>query len=74
MLLGCSAIAFYTESYASQYAINREKAIAPYKHAAQKAKEVGLGINAGHDLSLENLRYFMSSVQFDITLRDSALT
>jgi len=55
--IGADRIELYTESYASQYAINREKAIAPYKHAAQKAKEVGLGINAGHDLSLENLRY-----------------
>lgn len=55
---GTDRIELYTESYAQQYAANKEAAIAPYIAAAQKANEVGLGINAGHDLDLQNLAYF----------------
>lgn len=55
---GADRVELYTEPYASGYAANREAAIAPFIEAAQKAKEVGLGLNAGHDLSLENLHYY----------------
>lgn len=59
---GTDRIELYTEAYASQYAKNREKAIAPYIKTALRAKELGLGINAGHDLSLENLQYFKQNI------------
>lgn len=59
---GTDRIELYTEAYASQYAKNREKAIAPYIKTALRAKELGLGINAGHDLSLENLQYFKQNL------------
>lgn len=56
--VGTDRIELYTEPYATHYAANREAAIAPFVKAAQRANELGLGLNAGHDLSLENLRYF----------------
>lgn len=59
---GCDRIELYTESYAANYTIDRESAIAPFIEAAQVAQKLGLGINAGHDLSLENLRYFCEKV------------
>ncbi|MFZ7115285.1 MAG: pyridoxine 5'-phosphate synthase [Bacteroidota bacterium] len=59
---GTSRVELYTESYASNYSIDKEKAIAPYIIAAKKAVELGLGINAGHDLSLENLNYFAQNI------------
>jgi pyridoxine 5-phosphate synthase len=52
----------YTEAYAHNYYDNREKAIVPYIAAAHKARELGLGINAGHDLDLHNLKYFAGSI------------
>ncbi|MBQ2210136.1 MAG: pyridoxine 5'-phosphate synthase [Prevotella sp.] len=55
---GADRIELYTEPYAAGYAQNREQAIAPFVAAAKVAKEVGLGLNAGHDLSLENLAYY----------------
>ena len=55
---GADRIELYTENYAVQYKENREAAIAPYIEAAIAAQERGIGINAGHDLDLENLRYF----------------
>ncbi len=55
-------IELYTESYASLYSNNREKAIEPFVTAAQVATECGLGINAGHDLSLENLQFFAQNI------------
>lgn len=55
---GTDRIELYTEAYANEYMQNREKAIKPYFDAARKAKEVGLGLNAGHDLDLHNLQYF----------------
>ena len=55
---GCDRVELYTEAYASGYAANREQAIAPYWEAASEAVRLGLGLNAGHDLSLQNLRYF----------------
>jgi pyridoxine 5-phosphate synthase len=55
---GTDRIELYTESYAKYYANNKEKAIQPFVEAAKAAEAVGLGLNAGHDLSLENLAYF----------------
>ena len=55
---GCDRVELYTEAYAAQYHHNREKAIEPYYQAALAAQEVGLGLNAGHDLNLDNLQYF----------------
>jgi pyridoxine 5-phosphate synthase len=59
---GTDRIELYTESYATHYASDREKAIAPFVKAAEKAQELGLGLNAGHDLSLENLNYFYKNI------------
>ena len=61
-VIGTDRVELYTEDYASNYAVDREKAIAPYVIAAQKANELGLGLNAGHDLSLENLKYFAENI------------
>lgn len=55
---GADRVELYTEPYASGYASDRETAIAPYVTAAEEARRLGLGLNAGHDLSLENLAYF----------------
>lgn len=55
-------IELYTESFAQHFAANPTEAIAPYLAAAQKANELGLGVNAGHDLSLENLRFFAQQI------------
>jgi pyridoxine 5-phosphate synthase len=60
---GTNRIELYTESFASEYAKgNKEKAIAPYIAAAKKANELGLGINAGHDLDLNNLKFFAENI------------
>ena len=59
---GADRVELYTEAYASGYKADREAAIAPYIVAAEKAREVGLGLNAGHDLSLENLAYFVERI------------
>lgn len=59
---GTDRIELYTESYASNYLKNREEAIAPFVAAAKEAEKVGLGVNAGHDLSLVNLNYFAESI------------
>jgi pyridoxine 5-phosphate synthase len=59
---GTNRIELYTEPYASKYASDRAKAIAPYIRAAQKAGELNLELNAGHDLSLQNLRYFKDNI------------
>lgn len=59
---GTDRIELYTEAYAHNYYDNREKAILPYIAAAHKAHELGLGINAGHDLDLHNLKYFAHSI------------
>jgi len=55
-------IELYTESYAKNYPVNKESAVRPFHEAALVAKEVGLGLNAGHDLNLENLNYFYKNV------------
>ena len=61
-LCGTDRIELYTEDYAKGYSENKEKAIAPYILCAKKATELGIGINAGHDLSLENLEYFAKHI------------
>ncbi len=55
---GADRVELYTEAYASEYGYDKEKAIEPYFKAAVKAREVGLGLNAGHDLDLHNLAFF----------------
>lgn len=55
---GADRVELYTESYASGYKADREVAIAPFVAAAEEARRQGLGLNAGHDLSLENLAYY----------------
>lgn len=57
-------IELYTEPYASLFTEDREKAIAPFIEAANLAKKLGLKINAGHDLNLENLAYFCTNIPF----------
>lgn len=59
---GTDRIELYTESYAIGFPADKKAAIAPFVEAAKVAQEVGLGINAGHDLSLENLKYFAENI------------
>lgn len=60
---GTDRIELYTESYAKEFAAgNPDKAIAPYLAAAKRAEELGLGLNAGHDLDLHNLQYFAKHI------------
>ena len=59
---GCDRVELYTESYASGYRADRQAAIAPYIKAATAAKEAGIGLNAGHDLNLENLEFFIRTI------------
>lgn len=59
---GSDRVELYTESYASRYAAGREAAIAPFVEAAKVARDCGLGLNAGHDLSLENLAFFHQQI------------
>lgn len=60
---GTDRVELYTESYAREFALgNGQKAIAPFVNAAIKANELGLGINAGHDLDLQNLKFFAGNI------------
>jgi pyridoxine 5-phosphate synthase len=59
---GTDRIELYTEPYATEFPTNPTQAVAPYRKAAFRAQQIGLGINAGHDLSLENLAYFSANV------------
>lgn len=61
-LCGCDRVELYTEPYAATYHIDREKAIAPFIETAKAAKECGLGLNAGHDLNLDNLEWFIRNI------------
>lgn len=61
---GTDRVELYTESYASNYSKGRENAISPYLKAAEAAHQLGLGLNAGHDLSLENLAYFRQQIPY----------
>lgn len=59
---GCDRVELYTEAYAREFSGDRRKAIAPYYKAAVAARECGLGLNAGHDLNLDNLHYFIQTI------------
>jgi pyridoxine 5-phosphate synthase len=59
---GCDRIELYTESYAKNFKKNREEAIKPYLECALEAKQLQIGLNAGHDLNLENLSYFKNNI------------
>lgn len=59
---GTDRVELYTESYATEYAKGNKDGIAPYVAAALEAQRVGLGLNAGHDLSLENVKYFKDNI------------
>ena len=60
---GTDCVELYTESYASNFQKKKEKAIEPYIKAAEMAHSLGLKINAGHDLNLDNLNYFSSQIK-----------
>lgn len=59
---GADRVELYTEAYARDYHTDREAAIAPYVAAAEEARKCGLGLNAGHDLNLDNLEYFAQRI------------
>ncbi|MGZ5193532.1 MAG: pyridoxine 5'-phosphate synthase [Kaistella sp.] len=59
---GAERIELYTEAYAKNYTQNPEEAVKPYVETAKEAEKYGLGVNAGHDLSLDNLKYFSDHV------------
>lgn len=59
---GADRVELYTAGYAEMYPADREKAIADYLKTAEEARRCGLGLNAGHDLSLENLEYFIQTI------------
>lgn len=63
-LTGADRVELYTKPYADQYPRDPEKAVAPYVEASKAAHNAGLGVNAGHDLSLENLAYFHEKVPY----------
>lgn len=60
--VGTDRIELYTESYATDYENDKERAIRPFIEAAKKANELSLGINAGHDLNLDNIKYFAQNI------------
>ena len=62
--VGADRIELYTEPYATDYTKDKVAAIAPFIKAAEYARELGLGVNAGHDLSLENLAWFSKNIPF----------
>lgn len=62
MLCGADRVELYTAGYAERYPVDPEGAIAPYLETAKAVRELGLGLNAGHDLSLENLEYFIRTI------------
>lgn len=61
---GADRVELYTKPYADLYPRDPEKAVAPYVEASRAARKAGLGVNAGHDLNLDNLRYFKEQVPF----------
>lgn len=60
--IGTDRIELYTESFAHEYSLGNKNAILPYKNSAILAHKLGLGINAGHDLSLDNIEYFKQEI------------
>ena len=61
-LCGCDRVEMYTEAYARMYSADRELANKPYVSTAEAAKACGIGLNAGHDLNLENLEFFIQRI------------
>jgi pyridoxine 5-phosphate synthase len=61
-ICGADRVELYTEPYAAFYFENRQRAVIPFVKAAEKAREVGLGLNAGHDLSLDNLHFIKQQI------------
>tara|TARA_B100000676_G_scaffold200959_1_gene197415 strand:+ start:66 stop:779 length:714 start_codon:yes stop_codon:yes gene_type:complete len=61
--IGTDRIEFYTESYARKYSIDKGKAIEPYVICAKNINEMGIGINAGHDLALNNIKFFKNNIE-----------
>jgi pyridoxine 5-phosphate synthase len=59
---GTNRVELYTEPYAAHYSVNRQEAVEPFAKAAKRAIEVGLAVNAGHDLNLDNLKYFCNNI------------
>ena len=64
MLIRSDRIELYTEPYASGYHSDRKSATEPYMVAAKRAKEIGLGLNAGHDLDLQNLKHLKENIPY----------
>lgn len=60
--VGADRIEFYTGSFAHAFQQDKEQAVAPHRRCAQLANEIGIGINAGHDLNLDNLRFYQQNV------------
>ncbi|WP_186753812.1 pyridoxine 5'-phosphate synthase [Echinicola salinicaeni] len=63
-LTGTDRVELYTEPYATNYHKNKQSAVKPYVEVARLAKELGLGLNAGHDLDLDNLKFLKESIPF----------
>ncbi|HAJ98418.1 MAG TPA: pyridoxine 5'-phosphate synthase [Bacteroidales bacterium] len=61
-LIGTDRVELYTEPYAAKFSSGKEAAIAPFVEAAKAAHDAGIGLNAGHDLNLENLKYFAENI------------
>jgi len=61
-LIGTDRVELYTEPYAAKFSSGKEAAIAPFVEAAKAAQDAGIGLNAGHDLNLENLKYFAENI------------
>ena len=61
---GADRVELYTERFARLYAQGHPEAVEPYVQAAQYARSLGLGVNAGHDLSLDNIEYFIHRIPF----------
>lgn len=62
--VGADRVELYTKPYADQYSDNAAEAVLPYVEASKAAHKVGLGVNAGHDLNLDNLHYFYKSLPY----------
>ena len=60
--VGTDRIELYTEAFAHQYGLGNKKAIEPYVKSAELSNELGLGVNAGHDLSLDNIEFFAKEI------------
>ncbi len=63
-LAGANRVELYTEPYATLYPVDREKAVAPFVQAAEAARQLGLELNAGHDLSLQNLNFLFTRIPY----------